>query len=1279
MNAQGNDLALAAGTPIYALNASFTREGVAERRRGFQAFWDGLPICPVDGYDTYGKFHELLSKEHLFMPFSGMMFTYDEVNAASSNGAQWFSVPVNLPHRMRTLYSDETNAIQFHSLGRAVIARTADAQVASTSPAWNWQSDGSIQCFAGTIGNDASAATDATAVQNLKFITAFDVVTIGARAYISDDTTIRSASCTAIGGATVFVGSITSAGSVNNTGTVARFSGASWMATDGTSIYVADNLNQIRKVTQAGAVTTLCGSVTAGDVDGDSTVARFRNISGLAWSGSFLFVSEGSGAHRIRRVNVTSGSVSIFAGSLTPDPGYVNDTGTNARFNTPIGLEYINGVLYTGDTVNNAVRAITASAAVVTTVAGNTGASASTGMVGGWAPAALLPSVTVRSMYAVFDGEGVDDDCRMLCLECAAPNNSIDLGLMAFGDASQVPQVWHYARTPDSLPTATTGPIKLDTVGPNAYTLQDVRSADIGSGTAFTTSEKPRVLDVYNRLNPTDPFPRLRPLGIEAPEVPSVTTTSGSTFATLTAAAYRTLCGLKLPDGRIILGPPSPRVVLTNATGGALAGSVTAYPSAGLPYDGMTFLQVYRTRTVASTVDPGDQMFLCYEAPLSYGAGVVFTDITPDDLLGAELSTNATQDGFAYAPLPPPLFADEICEFQNSCVLANYNERASVRVKMLGVSSIVNGTSTVTFTTTGPGNADACETLVLTAGTVTSVSTKVFGVTTGGSAATNAVATAKEIVRVINRNPDAMMFSATYDDNDPGAFIVYSWHPGRSKTGLVTESSGSVTLTQSQVTFATTATTNLIAISQAPSQRQLNAVAYSDVFTADAFPVVNTRLLSASQEPILRLLPIAEALIAVKTDATWRYDQSFTEQIYDTSLRCIWPDSFAKLNNAWIGVFSCGFVKLSASQGVRIGRPIERVVVPLLGTVQSVDGGGTGVYTTTAFGAAVDSQSSYCCSIRGLQLESIPPPSWHTFVYNDIVQAWSEWRIGQTEEDTIYGIGVPGSWQESFLANISKETNLGRRAIKNYRGVLRGRDARRRASTNTPIDFSDVALSLTNVVISGTSFVGSFTQSANMLESPPPASSLVGGWLAMSSDSVVAGVVVASATIVGTSILGSLTQAGEVFSEGPMQLYAPINFGCVYAPVFAPANAQFGDVVVTLERIRGGSITCEFFNRYDVMYPYNGIYALASIDDGPYYPAIYSRTNSMSSAVVPSGPSSGSIGSFAEDVQRFTTPIERATDQTLTVGLFEQKAAAPTAIKGVVIDYAVNDGGKVKQ
>jgi sugar lactone lactonase YvrE len=155
------------------------------------------------------------------------------------------------------------------------------------------------------------------------------------------------------------------------TGGAARFNGAQNVAFDTAgNLYVADTGNHtIRKISASGVVTTLAGlAEEAGFEDGHGANARFRSPRGLVVDASGnVFVAD-TGNHCIRRIT-PDGVVTTLAG-MPGVSGFLNDTGTLAKFSQPTGITLAgDGHLYVADSVNHAIRRVTVGG-VVTTFAG---------------------------------------------------------------------------------------------------------------------------------------------------------------------------------------------------------------------------------------------------------------------------------------------------------------------------------------------------------------------------------------------------------------------------------------------------------------------------------------------------------------------------------------------------------------------------------------------------------------------------------------------------------------------------------------------------------------------------------------------------------------------------------------------------------------------------------------------------------------------------------------------------------------------------------------------
>jgi sugar lactone lactonase YvrE len=192
----------------------------------------------------------------------------------------------------------------------------------------------------------------------------------------TDNHTIRK--MTPAGAVTTLAGLAGSRGSADGTGSAARFNSPGGVATDSSgNVYVADSVNStIRKITPGGVVTTLAGLAgSGGSADGTGSAARFYYPSGVATDSSGnVYVTDRFNC-TIRKITA-AGVVTTLAG-LAGSSGSADGTGSAARFYYPEGVATdSSGTVYVADTSNQTIRKITP-AGVVTTLAGLAGSSES--------------------------------------------------------------------------------------------------------------------------------------------------------------------------------------------------------------------------------------------------------------------------------------------------------------------------------------------------------------------------------------------------------------------------------------------------------------------------------------------------------------------------------------------------------------------------------------------------------------------------------------------------------------------------------------------------------------------------------------------------------------------------------------------------------------------------------------------------------------------------------------------------------------------------------------
>jgi hypothetical protein len=120
----------------------------------------------------------------------------------------------------------------------------------------------------------------------------------------------------------------------------------------------------------SGNVSTFAGDGTIGSTDSSLLNSRFHNPQGLTYLNGFLYIADTSN-HTIRRIQLSTNIISTIAG-LAGNSGYVNATGSSARFNNPTGITNDGTSIYISDRGNHAIRKLDISTMNVSTFAGAT-------------------------------------------------------------------------------------------------------------------------------------------------------------------------------------------------------------------------------------------------------------------------------------------------------------------------------------------------------------------------------------------------------------------------------------------------------------------------------------------------------------------------------------------------------------------------------------------------------------------------------------------------------------------------------------------------------------------------------------------------------------------------------------------------------------------------------------------------------------------------------------------------------------------------------------------
>jgi sugar lactone lactonase YvrE len=296
------------------------------------------------------------------------------------------------------------NGVAVDGSGNLVVADGSNCRIRRVTPA------GVVTTIAGSGVFGYADGAAAAAAFNVPYGVAVDA---SGNVFVADTGNNRIRKVTPAGAVTTLAGSGFQ-GTTDGPGSTATINYPRAVAVDGSgNVWVVDDTSLVRKVTPAGVVSTFAGTGAMGGADGTGTAAAFSTPWGIAVDGAGnLYVADTTN-NRIRKVSPAA-VVTTLAGSGTA--GAVNGTGTAASFYLPAGVAADRfGNVYVADTYNNRIRKI-APGGVVTTLAGRASPGAQDGP-GATATFYYPEGVAVDGAGLVYVGDSNSNLIRKVALD----------------------------------------------------------------------------------------------------------------------------------------------------------------------------------------------------------------------------------------------------------------------------------------------------------------------------------------------------------------------------------------------------------------------------------------------------------------------------------------------------------------------------------------------------------------------------------------------------------------------------------------------------------------------------------------------------------------------------------------------------------------------------------------------------------------------------------------------------------------------------------------------
>lgn len=431
--------------------------------------------------------------------------------------------------------------------------------------------------------------------------------------------------------------------------------------------------------------------------------------------------------------------------------------------------------------------------------------------------------------------------------------------------------------------------------------------------------------------------------------------------------AYRVVFGIRDANGVLVLGAPSVRRVVTNASGGTRNVSLTFTVPESLTTS--HFYQIYRSLpSVSASATPNDELQLVFEKEFS-GAQiaarlVTHIDSIPQEEMGATIYTAPSQEGILAGNEQPPLAAD-LVEFRQH--MFYFNTRLKERVIGRLVENCILGD---TLTIAG---------LTYTAAAVENIAAGDFLV---GATAED---TLDFLVRVVNRRAaNTLVYAYTLNEATVDFLIEARTYEGAAFS--VSASVGSRLSKPSPIASTNDAKSNRVYISKALQPEAVAPLSFIDQGSED--------------RAIQRGLSVRDAVFSLKEDGIYRitgFDlTSFVSEAHDNTVAINGAETAVVLDNRVFVNTNQGVVAVTLAGVDIISRAIEGELLSY---------GALSNFESLAWAASYESDRKFLMAVPTDDSQLAPQV---VFVYNFLTRAWTTWStvarhgLVKKENDLLY-------------------------------------------------------------------------------------------------------------------------------------------------------------------------------------------------------------------------------------------------------------------------------------